>query len=172
MHEGEMQQLSHNATWTLVQAPPHTNIVGCKWVLKLKAMPDGSVKYKARLVAQGFTQREGVDFDETYSPVVRYTSLRALFALAAHHNWEVHHMDVKSRLPERCAGRDHLHATARRLRGEGQGAARLSAQGRGCTDSSRPVAAGIRLSTPHCTNSVSRHWTRTAACTSTARTVR
>jgi hypothetical protein len=92
----EIQQLSHNKTWTLVKAPHNTNIVGCKWVLKLKAMPDGSVKYKARLVAQGFTQKPGVDYDETYSPVVRFASLRALFALAAHHNWEVHHMDVKS----------------------------------------------------------------------------
>ena len=92
----EMHQLRHNDTWTLVTAPPDTNIVGCKWVLKLKLMPDGSVKYKARLVAQGFTQKPGVDYEETYSPVVRYASLRALFALAAHYGWEVHHMDVKS----------------------------------------------------------------------------
>ena len=92
----EIHQLHHNRTWVLVEPPPNTNIVGCKWVLKLKAMPDGSVKYKARLVAQGFTQKPGVDYDETYSPVVRFASLRALFALAAHYSWEVHHMDVKS----------------------------------------------------------------------------
>jgi hypothetical protein len=92
----EMVQLNANETWILVEPPPDTNIVGCRWVLKLKTMPDGSVKYKARLVAQGFTQMPGVDYDETYSPVVRYASLRALFALAAHHDWEVHHMDVKS----------------------------------------------------------------------------
>lgn len=92
----EIHQLIHNETWLLVEPPPNTNIVGCKWVLKLKAMPDGSVKYKARLVAQGFTQKPGVDYDETYSPVVRFASLRALFALAAHYDWEVHHMDVKS----------------------------------------------------------------------------
>jgi transposase InsO family protein len=92
----EIQQLKHNKTWVLVEPPPDTNIVGCRWILKLKAMPDGSVKYKARLVAQGFTQRPGVDFDETYSPVVRFASLRALFSLAAHYDWEVHHMDVKS----------------------------------------------------------------------------
>ena len=83
----EIHQLIHNETWLLVEPPPNTNIVGCKWVLKLKAMPDGSVKHKARLVAQGFTQKPGVDYDETYSPVVRFASLRALFALAAHYDW-------------------------------------------------------------------------------------
>jgi hypothetical protein len=92
----EMDQLHHNKTWVLVKPPPDTNIVGCKWVMKLKVMPDGSVKYKARLVAQGFTQKPGIDYEETYSPVVRYASLRALFGLAAHYSWEVHHMDVKS----------------------------------------------------------------------------
>jgi transposase InsO family protein len=92
----EIEQLHKTDTWALVERPPNTNIVGCKWVLKLKLMPDGSIKYKARLVAQGFTQKPGVDFDETYSPVVRYASLRCLFALAAHYDWEVHHMDVKS----------------------------------------------------------------------------
>ena len=92
----EMRQLSHNKTWELVEPPSNTNIVGCTWVLRLKVTPDGSVMYKARLCAQGFTQKPGVDYEETFSPVVRYASLRALFALAAHYGWEVHHMDVKS----------------------------------------------------------------------------
>jgi hypothetical protein len=94
--EKEMSQLKKTGTWILVERPPNTNIVGNKWVLKVKIMPDGSTKYKARLVAQGFTQRPGVDYDETYSPVVRYASLRCLFALAAYYDWEVHHLDVKS----------------------------------------------------------------------------
>jgi transposase InsO family protein len=94
--EREIDQLNKTGTWTLVERPPNTNIVGNKWVLKVKVMPNGSIKHKARLVAQGFTQRPGVDYDETYSPVVRYASLRCLFALAAHYDWEVHHMDVKS----------------------------------------------------------------------------
>jgi hypothetical protein len=72
------------------------NVVGCRWVHKLKTLANGGTKEKSRLVAQGFTQVPGVDYEETYSPVVRYASLRALFALAAHHDWEVHHMDVKS----------------------------------------------------------------------------
>jgi transposase InsO family protein len=92
----EIQQLHHNKTWDLVEPPPGINIVGNRWVLKLKIMPDGSVKYKARLVAKGFTQKPGVDYTETHSPVVRFASLRALFSMASHYDWEIHHMDVKS----------------------------------------------------------------------------
>src|SRR5271156_845564 len=65
--------------------------------LQDKAGADGEVtKYKARLVAKGYAQRYGVDYEETYAPVARYPSIRALVALAAHHDWELHQMDVKS----------------------------------------------------------------------------
>ena len=94
--QSEIDQLDKTGTWELVVPPPSSNIIGCKWVYKVKTLADGSVKYKSRLVAQGFTQKPGVDYDETYSPVVRYATLRCLFALAAHYDWEVHHMDVKS----------------------------------------------------------------------------
>jgi hypothetical protein len=70
--------------------------VGCKWVLKKKLRPDGTIdKYKARLVAKGYTQKEGEDFD-TYSPVARLTTIRVLLSLAASHGLLVHQMDVKT----------------------------------------------------------------------------
>jgi transposase InsO family protein len=94
--DDEMNQLNVTSTWELVPFQSGMNVVGCKWVYKLKTLASGATKEKSRLVAQGFTQKPGVDFDETYSPVVRYASLRCLLALAAHYDWEVHHMDVKS----------------------------------------------------------------------------
>jgi hypothetical protein len=93
--QAEMDSLLKAGTYSLVRRPPGVNVVGCKWVDKEKPLPDGSVKLKSRLVAQGFTQRPGVDFYETHSPTVRLDSLRGLLALAAHHDWEIHHMDVK-----------------------------------------------------------------------------
>ena len=94
--QAEMDSLRKAHTWTLVPRPPNVNVVGCKWIDREKLLPDGTYKPKSRLVAQGFTQRPGVDFYETYSPTVRLDSLRGLLALAAHHDWEFHHMDVKS----------------------------------------------------------------------------
>ena len=94
--QAEMDSLRKAHTWTLVPRPPNVNVVGCKWIDREKLLPDGTYKPKSRLVAQGCTQRPGVDFYETYSPTVRLDSLRGLLALAAHHDWEFHHMDVKS----------------------------------------------------------------------------
>jgi hypothetical protein len=68
-----------------------------KWVFKLKKNPAGEVvRHKARLVAKGYAQRAGIDFEEVFAPVARLDSVRVLLAIAAHHNWEVHHLDVKS----------------------------------------------------------------------------
>jgi hypothetical protein len=94
--QAEVDSLLKTGTYTLVPRPTGINVVGCKWVDKEKLLPDGSTKLKSRLVAQGFTQRPGIDFYETYSPTVRLDSLRGLLALAAHYDWEIHHMDVKS----------------------------------------------------------------------------
>jgi hypothetical protein len=94
--QAEIHSLAKAETYTVVPRPAGVNVVGCKWVDKEKTLPDGSVKLKSRLVAQGFTQRPGTDFVETYSPTCRLDSLRALIALAAQHDWEFHHMDVKS----------------------------------------------------------------------------
>ena len=91
----EMDSLDENETWTLVPRPNNVNIVGNKWVFKVKCKSDGSVdRHKARLVAQGFSQTQGVDYDEVFSPVVRMAAIRSLLALANAHNLEVHQMDV------------------------------------------------------------------------------
>jgi hypothetical protein len=91
----EKQSLGLNAVWELVIAPKGANIVSCKWVFKIKRLPDGRIdRYKARLVARGFSQQYGVDYDETFAPVVRMETLRILLAIAAAEDLEIHQMDV------------------------------------------------------------------------------
>jgi transposase InsO family protein len=93
----EMASLAKAGTYTLTPLPAGRTAIGCKWVYKTKRGADGAItKRKARLVAKGFSQRYGVDYDETYAPVARYPSIRALLALAAHHDYELHQMDVVS----------------------------------------------------------------------------
>ncbi|XP_075474658.1 putative mitochondrial protein AtMg00820 [Primulina tabacum] len=92
----EMDFILQNHTWELVDLPPGTKPLGCKWILKRKMRVDGSIeKYKARLVAKGYRQREGHDFFDTYSPVSRITSIHVLIDIAALHNLEIHQIDVK-----------------------------------------------------------------------------
>jgi hypothetical protein len=88
----EIDALAKNGTWTLVELPSGRKAVKSKWVFKHKS--DG--RFRARLVAKGFTQIFGIDYDETFSPVARFESLRLLVALAALEDWEIHQMDVKS----------------------------------------------------------------------------
>ena len=86
-----------NDTWDLVPLPEGKNVVGSCWVFKLKHNSDGSVeRYKACLVAQGYSQSEGVDYQEVFSPVVRYSIIRSLLAVANIYDWEIHQMDVKT----------------------------------------------------------------------------
>ncbi|MCO5610643.1 hypothetical protein L7F22_064882 [Adiantum nelumboides] len=93
----ELQALEAANTWELVPPPEHHNIVSYKWLLKKKYHPNGSVdRYKARLVARGFTQQEGVDYFDTYSPVLGMTAFRVLIALAAKFNLLLHHLDIKT----------------------------------------------------------------------------
>ena len=95
--ESEYSSLLMNDTWDLVPQPEGQNIVGSRWVLKVKRDENGSVdRFKARLVAQGYSQVRGVDYDEVFSPVARNTSVRSLLALANAHDLEVHQMDVKT----------------------------------------------------------------------------
>jgi hypothetical protein len=78
-----------------VDRPNGTNVVGCKWVYRIKLKADGSIeRFKARPVAQGFTQQYGIDFKETYSPVIRGATFRWLLAMATLHNWDMRMLDV------------------------------------------------------------------------------
>ncbi len=88
----EMDALDKLKVWCLEPLPKGRKAVKSKWVFKKKA--DGH--FCARLVAKGFTQLEGVDFDKTFSPVARFESLRLLLVLATLEDWEIHQMDVKS----------------------------------------------------------------------------
>lgn len=79
----ELDALSRNKTWILVPPPVNQNILGCKWVFKTKLHSDGTLdRLKARLVAKGFHQEEGIDFVETYSPVVRTATIRTILNVA------------------------------------------------------------------------------------------
>ena len=72
-------------------------MVTSKWIYKIKHAADGSVKkYKARFVARGFSHVEGIDYEETFAPVARYTSIRTIIALATYMGWRLHQMDVKT----------------------------------------------------------------------------
>ena len=95
--QAEIDALHAAGTYELAPLPSGHRAIGCKWVLKAKRNAQGAiVKYKARLVAKGFAQRYGIDYEETYAPVCRIGSIRVLIALAAHFDWEIHHMDVTS----------------------------------------------------------------------------
>lgn len=90
----ELLSFEENSAWELVDPPADGSIVQCKWVLKKKYEIDDKVRYRARLVAKGFTQKFGVDYDETFSPVVRHTTLRLLFALSVKLKFDISHLDV------------------------------------------------------------------------------
>ncbi|GBE90191.1 hypothetical protein SCP_1900400 [Sparassis crispa] len=94
--KAEYDQLQGMGTWELQDLPKYRNAVGCKWVFQRKTNKESQVvKYKARLVAQGYSQIPGMDFLETFAPVVRLESIRAILALAVVNNWEIGQMDVK-----------------------------------------------------------------------------
>jgi hypothetical protein len=96
MHE-ELNQFERNEVWSLVERPENYNVIGTKWVFRNKQDSDGQVvRNKARLVAQGYTQIEGLDFGETFAPVARLEAIRILLAYANHYNIKLYQMDVKS----------------------------------------------------------------------------
>ena len=96
MHE-ELHQFVRNDVWELVPRPKGVNVIGTKWIFKNKSDEHGTViRNKCRLVAQGYTQVEGVDFDETFATVARLESIRILLAIASHLNFKLYQIDVKS----------------------------------------------------------------------------
>ncbi|KAL0405649.1 UNVERIFIED_CONTAM: Retrovirus-related Pol polyprotein from transposon TNT 1-94 [Sesamum latifolium] len=93
----EMSSMAKNNVWELVDLPAGRKTIGNKWVLKVKRNADGSIdKFKARLVAKGYTQREGIDYEETFSPVVRFASVRLILAIVVHLDLELFQMNVKT----------------------------------------------------------------------------
>ncbi|RVW67678.1 Retrovirus-related Pol polyprotein from transposon TNT 1-94 [Vitis vinifera] len=93
----EMKSMKDNGVWDLVELPKGVKPIGCKWIFKTKRDSKGNiVRYKARLVAKGFTQKEGIDYKETFSPVSSKDSFRIIMALVAHYDLELHQMDVKT----------------------------------------------------------------------------
>ena len=92
----EHQSIMKNEVWEIVPRPKEKSVVTSKWVYKIKHGADRRVdKYKARFIARGFSQKEGEDYDETFSLVARYTSIRAIISLVASMGWKLHQMDVK-----------------------------------------------------------------------------
>jgi hypothetical protein len=93
----EFNALIKNGTWTLVPPPKHQNIVDCKWLFRIKRNPDGTIaRYKARLVAKGFTQCPGIDFKETFAPVVKPQTIKIILTIALTKGWQMHQLDVNN----------------------------------------------------------------------------
>ncbi|KAI1006264.1 hypothetical protein K3495_g1956, partial [Podosphaera aphanis] len=93
----EMESFAENNVWDIVPRPEGRKIVSAKWVCKFKGNAQGEVeRFKARYVAKGFPQVQGLDFDETFAPVVRFDSLRLLLAIAAHKCWRPRQLDIKT----------------------------------------------------------------------------
>ena len=93
----EIGVFDHMEVYKVVPHPKGRKVVGSKWVFRIKRGPDGNIqKYKARIIAQGFMQIEGIDYNETFAPVAKLASLRIILALATEQDLEIHQMDVKS----------------------------------------------------------------------------
>ena len=93
----ELNQFERQEVWALVPRPKGKSTIGSRWVFRNKLDGDGIVvRNKARLVAKGYSQEEGIDYDETYAPVARLEAIRIFLAFAAHSNFKVYQMDVKS----------------------------------------------------------------------------
>ena len=95
--QNECDKLMKNGTSNLVDPPVGTKPISCKWVYKNKYRSYGLLdKHKARFVAKGYAQKEGIDYEETFSPTAKWATIRTLLSLAAQKGWKVHQMDVKT----------------------------------------------------------------------------
>ncbi|KAK9157462.1 hypothetical protein Scep_004036 [Stephania cephalantha] len=95
--EKEYQALMKNDTWSLVSPSKNQNVVANKWIFTVKKNSDGTVnRYKARLVAKGFKQIPGIDFSETYSPVIKSATIRIIFSIAVTYGWSIRQIDINN----------------------------------------------------------------------------
>ena len=95
--QAELDAMEANNTWSLTVLPKDKHSIGCKWIYKIKYRSDGSIeRYKARLIAKGYTQQEGLDFIEIFSLVAKLVTVKVLLALAASHNWILVQLDVNN----------------------------------------------------------------------------
>src|SRR4051812_8171782 len=86
-----------NKTWHLVPSSLNKNLIDCKWVYRIKKHVDGTVeRYKARLVAKGFKQRYGIDYEDTFSPVVKAATVRLVLSIVVYRGWSLRQLDVKN----------------------------------------------------------------------------
>jgi hypothetical protein len=95
----EFDAIIQNDTWSLVPFPAGVNVLIGKWIFRHKLHPDGALaRYKARWVLHGFTQKEGMDYGETFSPVVKPATIRVVLSIATSKSWPIHQLDVKNTL--------------------------------------------------------------------------
>jgi hypothetical protein len=93
----ELMALMRHSTWTLVPPPKHCLPIGCKWVFRVKRNTDGTIdRFKARLVAKGFNQRPGLDYKETFSPVVKPATIRSVLTIVVTQGWQLRQLDVNN----------------------------------------------------------------------------
>ena len=94
--EKELQKIIKNDTWELVPRPKDKNVIGTKWVFRNKMNEQGEViRNKERLVCKGYSQQEGIDYEETYAPIARMEAIKMFLAYAENKNFKVYQMDVK-----------------------------------------------------------------------------
>ena len=92
-----MRALKKNSTWDVVNLPKGKKPVGCKWVFTMKYKAYGSIeRYKARLIARGFTHTYGIDYTETFAPVAKLNTIRVLLSLAVNLDWPLQQLDIKN----------------------------------------------------------------------------
>ena len=97
--DDEIQALKKNDIWTLIPCPQNHNVVGCRWIFKTKLHVDGSIeRHKARLVAKGFSQIHGLNFEDTFSPVMRPATVQIILSIAVTFGWPLCHNGFPPRL--------------------------------------------------------------------------
>ena len=95
--ESELKSLADTRTWEVVERPRSVNVVGCKWVFKIQWNAAGEIdKYKAQLVTKGYSQVQGINYNDTYAPVARLSSLRTILAIATRNDWNIEVFDFHS----------------------------------------------------------------------------